>query len=191
MSTFVRINKNFTLGKEGNFWQLNPAMTLYSPYSKLYNSDESRDKDLSSRKMWSIFFLSDPDWEYNPFYNREFEDVKKMIEENYLPSIDWEDEVFNECLNAFPDDCLTPIAKALKDEMTSMLKRARKIVNYEYDLDDEDGRKGAKDVDMMRKGTPALIDAYDKLEAKFLADKTTIGARGGRKLAKAEKGNFW
>lgn len=201
--SIVKINKSFSLGKEGNFWTLNPAMTLYSPYNKLYLADTSRDKTVSSKKMWCIVFLTDPDEEVNPFYNREFDDVVKMLSENFVPDMVWDEPLFVECLNRWPDDCLTPTAKAVKDEITSMGGRAKMMRETEYVLDRseevEDSRGNTKIVtfkgtatqlDAMRKATPSLIDNYEKLRASFLSEKS-IKARGERKLTKVEKGNFW
>ena len=51
-----------------NFWELNQQLRFYSPYSKLYNRDKSKNKKTSSLEMWCITFMCHPDQDVNIFY---------------------------------------------------------------------------------------------------------------------------
>ena len=51
-----------------NFWEVNPQLVYIPPFSELYNKDKSKNKEKSSKNMWCIFFMSDPDEDKNKFY---------------------------------------------------------------------------------------------------------------------------
>lgn len=191
----LKVNKNFSIGKEGNFWTLNPGFIIINPYNELYNSDSSKDKENSSRVMWSVVFTTDPDKDENPFYNRTEEEAKKELEQFYVSPDLWQSELFIKCKEHFKEYCLTPIARALKDELESMMGRAKMLRETAYTLDETvDGKlqKGtATQLDAMRKATPALLKTYQQLEADYLVEKSTLRSKGDRKLTKSEKGDLW
>lgn len=189
----IEINKDFTLTVSGNFWELNPHLAIIYPYSELYKNDKTKDKSWSSRLMWVVFFLSEPDKKANPFYNKTKEElIERFIKSEFVSKDDIVDnKLFDECCEAYKLDILTPIARALKAETETMLKRANAIRDFQYDLETEEGRRAAKDVDALRKATEALIKSYEKLQSQYLAEKDVVQSRGGRKLTKTETEDFW
>ena len=42
-----------------NFWEVNKQFKYLTPYSDLYNQDETPDKDYSSKQMWCIAMMQD------------------------------------------------------------------------------------------------------------------------------------
>jgi len=197
MSNFININKSFDIGN--NFWELNPQLAIYPPFSKLYNRDKSKDKKNSSCEMWCIFFMSDPDEELNRFYRMDRENRMKVLSENYY-KVDWNSEIIEECLDSYIIECMTSIERTLKNEMDSLRQRSKLIRDTKYTLDgyeyNESGKMvkmvgTAKQLDDMRAKTPKLLDNYETLKDKFLNSKANDGTvYGGRKETAAEKGRI-
>lgn len=63
-----------------NFWKLNPQMT--GIFEDLYKNDKSRGKENSSRMMWGIVQLYDPN-EYNPVCDMAWTDRLHEVVTHY------------------------------------------------------------------------------------------------------------
>lgn len=173
-----------------DFWELNPQIQYISPFNKLKDSFKD-----SSQHMWAIFFMSDPDEDINKFYRYDLEKRKEQIN-NYYSKIKWNDPLFQECLEAYPFECLNAVQRALKDELDSLRQRARLIKDTPYTLDEttiENGRavniKGtATQLDRMRKDTAKIYEGLEEAQNKFFKQKDEeIRVRGGRAESFSEK----
>jgi predicted RNA-binding protein with EMAP domain len=189
------IQPNF-LDEDYNFWEDNRHLVYMKPYSKLYDRDESNEHKFSSKEMVMIFLLSDPNPELNKFYRMSYKERLEMLKETYFEDFDEEDNIIVQCLESYEILSLSPVELALKQEIDSMIDRARVFRNTPYTLDrteiDNNGRaltiKGtATQLDQMRAKTPKLMENYDKIEAKYIQEKTQARLRGGRKRSKAEE----
>ena len=105
--SFTNIRKDFD--PKQNFWDINPQLTMYKPFSKLYKRDKSKNKEQSSKEMWTIMFLSDPDDMVNKFARIPYNERLEMLKEEYYPEFDEEDEDIAECLEKYPMECLTAV----------------------------------------------------------------------------------
>lgn len=190
MSGFVRINKTFSIDQ--NFWELNPQLVILPPFNKLYKIKDS------SKIMWCIFFMCDPDEDENKLYRLQEEKRKETIEGNYY-KVNWEDPLIKECLEAYPFECMSSIERALKDEKDSLVRRANLFRTTELTLDKTkiiDGKsvviKGtAIQLDTMRAKTLKIYEEFEKVEAKFKEQKAEEArVYGGRKETASEKGDI-
>ena len=186
-----------------NFWELNPQLKIMLPFHKLYKRDKSKNKDISSKEMWCIFFMEEVDEEFNKFAKVKFEERAKILKETFY-MIDLNDEVIQECIEGYNTYMLTLVARAFKEEQKSMIDRGEIIRSTpytfdEYERDNKDRiiyaggrpvvRKGtAKDLDAIRKNSVAIYEAYEKIEKKFLDEKGTLRIHGGRSETSREKG---
>jgi len=189
------IQPNF-LEEDYNFWEDNRHLVYMKPYSVLYNRDTSDNQHISSKEMIMIFLLNDPDPELNKFYRMSYKERLQMLKETYCTYFDEENPDIKICLESYDILSLTPVELALKQEIDSMIDRARIYRNTPYTLDrteiDNNGRaitiKGtATQLDQMRARTPKLMENYDKIEAKYIEQKTQARVRGGRRRSKAEE----
>jgi hypothetical protein len=165
-----------------NFWELNPQLLLIPPFSRLYDKDTTKDKSISSKQMWCVFFLREPDEQLNKFFRFEEREAIEMLEETYFPDADWWDsELFRECLLAYENYCLDAVARAFLIEKDSLKKRAILFRDTEYTLDT------MASLDTARSKTLKIYEAYENLEKKFLQKKQGQRVKGGRKLSKSEQ----
>jgi hypothetical protein len=188
MTSFTNITNK--TDPKTDFWELNPQIQYFSPFNKL--KDEFKD---SSQHMWAIFFMSDPDEDINRFYRYDLQKRRDNIN-NFYPDIKWEDPLFQECLEAYPFECMNAIHRALKDELDSLKLRAKLISDTPPTLDYTDidnGRainiKGtAIQLDKMRKDTSKIYDALEEARNKFVKQKDEeVRVRGGRKESYSER----
>jgi len=201
MSKLTEMNKNFdVLAKDFNFWQLNPQLALMKPFSALYNRDTTKGKEISSKEISVVFFMCEVDDEVNKFARIPKQDRLAMLKETFYADIDIEDPLIVQCMDEYPMLAMSAIERALKEEIDSMVQRARFIEETQrtnYTLDDLVpignnrwiNKKGtATQLDAMRKNTPAIYKNYEKLEEQFLEFKKSSRVKGGRKESLAERG---
>ncbi len=188
----IKINKDWT--PDQNFWEINPQLILHNPFSKLYNSSKNTNK--TSLDAWMIFFLSDPDPTKNTFYRIPYKQRLDTLQKNYHPKFDPDNAIIQECLEQYSQLILTAVERSLKEEIDSMVQRAKLLRTTDYTLDKtviEHGKpltiKGtATQLDSMRAKTPKLYENYEKLQQKFIKQQEETRIRGGRKETASEKG---
>ncbi len=191
----VKINFG-SLDQAVDFWELNPQMKIYKPFSKLYNG---KDKEFSSRQMWTIFFMCHPDEDDNIFYRMPDDEKRKMLSETFVPDLDWEDTDFVECLRAYPFECMTVVERTLAEEKQNLIKRTKLINDTEWTLDTTEyaGTKmvtvkgTASQLNQLMKDSITIYERYKQIEDMFLAEKQKNRAVGGKHVSKSERGELW
>ena len=188
--------------EDANFWKLNPQLQFIKPFDKLYNIDDSLNKQESSKTMWCIVFMSDPDEETNKFFRIPHAERYEMLKETFHSLFDLEEEYTKACYEAYPEMCLTSAQRALKDEKEMLMKRATFIKEQEYTLDKYElvpmGQRmvrvtlpgTAKQLDTMHKATKSIMDNFKIIESVFFAEKSKAQLKGNRQESKGEKGEI-
>lgn len=180
MNTFINIKKDFSPNE--NFWELNPHLIYVKPFSYLYNRDESENKIVSSKEMWCILWMSEPDEEVNKYYRLPVPDRLEVCNE-YNPEFNIEDEEITECIAAYPEVCLSSIERAYKMEKDQLVKRAEFLSTVEYSLAD------LRDLDYAKGMTYKIYKDFDRIEQEYFASKRTESRiYGGRKASPRERG---
>ncbi len=178
-----------------DFWEWNPFVRYIKPFDKLYHLPNS------SNYGWAMWIMCDPDETENTLYRQPEEMRKESISRMY-PDLDWGNEIFKECLEVYPFECMNAIERALHEEKESLRERAKLIRDTEYTLDktiiilDAKGaekaavEKGtAAQLDAMRKASKAIYADLEELLLKFTAQKgTSSKVKGGRDETPTEKG---
>lgn len=179
MNTFINIKKEFK--PDQNFWELNPHLRFVKPFSELYSEDESKNKTNSSKTMWCIFYLSEPDEDINLYYRLEYDDILDVCKK-FNNSFDETDELVRECINTYPEVCLTVIERTLKVTKDLFKKRNSFLKEAPYDFDT------MTQIDNAIAKTPKMEEDFDKIVKKYDESKRTeIQIHGGRKLTAREK----
>lgn len=202
---FVNINTNFSIDSPDNFWVQNPQMIYFEPYSELYNSDVSPNHSHSSRTMWVINFMQNPDDKENIFYRMSYENRKNTLSKTFHPELDWEDELFNKCYNSFPRDSMDSIKRSLKTIADSFDKNTRLIASTELTLDKTEVKidpNSGKEYAINIKGTSSqilkiqkdinvIMERFEKIYDKYVSNKSKTKAVGNATISKGESGGFW
>jgi hypothetical protein len=180
---------------EEDFWSWNPFVRYIKPFDKLYSIPNSSDYG------WAMWIMCDPDETENTLY-RQPEEMRKDSISRMYPNLDWENPVFQECLEIYPFECMNAIERALHEEKESLRERAKLIQETEYTLDKtqvvNDAKGGEKAItikgtaaqlDTMRKASKQIYADLEELLAKFTTQKDSASkVKGGRNETPTEKG---
>lgn len=179
MNSFINIRKDFN--PEHNWWELNPHMIHVRPFSKLYSEDTSKDKHISSKHMWCVYFMSEPDELINLYY-RLPEDERFETCKQYNPEFDPEQETIADCLEQYPDVCLTLIEQTLKNTKDMFHKRNAFLKKADYNFET------MTQLDNAIAKTPKLEEDFDKVYQKYLEQQNKkVQLHGGRNQTLREK----
>lgn len=179
MNTFINIKKEFK--PDQNFWELNPHLRFVKPFSELYSEDTSKNKLQSSKDMWCIFFLSEPDENINVYYRLDNDEILAVCK-RFNPNFHDTDELIKTCMREYPEVCLTVIERMLKITKDFLKKRNSFLKEVNYNLDT------MRDIDNALGKTGKIEEDFDKIVQKYDESKRMeIQIHGGRKLTAREK----
>lgn len=199
---FIKVNPEFVLTNDlniiTNFWELNPALAIISPFNVLYNQDKSKDRVDSSKTMWCIFFNNEPDETINIYFRIPSEEREAMLKEVFHKDLNFEELRSYE--EAFRKICLTSIQKDLLLEKEALHERAIFLRDTKYSLDEYEtvtvGNRvqritlpgTAKQLDAMKKATESIMKNFERIEEKYFESKRNDNrVFGGRVQSASEK----
>lgn len=200
--SFVKVVPPFDI--RVNFWDNNYQIALINPFKKLYDRDKTKDKSVSSKEMWCIWMHQDPSSE-NKIGKLPQEQKVESIKV-YYPDFDISDEIIKECIENYDMYCLTPAAKAFKEEEASLIKRAKFMAEKEYTFDEvaRDDKGGivyvagkplvikgtATELDKMRANTLKIYQQYSEVRKMFIDEENNIRIWGGGTEGLLDEGNL-
>lgn len=193
MSTFIHVPDKFN--PKTNFWDHNYQISLIEPFNKLYDEDNSENKEYSSKQMWAIWMLSDPNPK-NRIWNLEKEDKIESIL-FYFPDLILDD--LTECLSKYSERCMTPAARAYKSEEEKLIERSEYMRNTPIIGDeligfDKTGRAQikpgtVKDLEAMHKNSLVIHKNFEIIKRMYEEEINGTGrVWGGRDENFREKG---
>jgi hypothetical protein len=150
------------------FWEVYPDLTIIDIYNKLYLSDKSKNKEESSRTMWAIYYVLNPD---SMFFN--VPDKYDAIAKDHLkdPKFKW--NTLKKELEIYKTTVLTDAERALINWGEIMTMRDNSLKDlYRTALRDRD-IKSLKDLDVMLSNTPKMFEDYKKVRKDFEEEKTS------------------
>ena len=193
----VQINPPFDI--EVNFWKNNKQLKHIEPYKTLHDLDDGG--EMSSKTMWCVWLMLDPNYDNKIGKIKDIKERKSAIL-SYNPTLDFEDKLFNDVLTAYPQDCLTPAAKAFQKEQETLVKLADEIQQYlsdnklTFDQEIDTGRgtrilKGTatQAVDMKTK-VAKLYPIFDNIKKQFEEEQSQIRIYGGGKETAMESNSL-
>lgn len=182
MNSFINIKKNFD--PNINYWELNPHLIYLKPYSTLYNEDKSKNKTESSKIMWCVTWMIDPDEETNKYF-RLGEEQRIEVCKEFQPEFNPDDELIQSIMEAYPEDCLTVIERSLRDTKEFIRRRDKFIKSQPYDF------TTMKDLDDAAGKSIKILQDYEKIEKQFLEYKSKgVRIKGGRNQTIRESGGI-
>lgn len=178
---FVNITK--TMNGEENFWELNPHMIHVSPFADLYTRDKSKNKEQSSRDMWCVVWMVDPDEEINKYY-RIPKDQRLDVCKSYNPKFDPEDLDIEDCINQYPYLCLSADELAYKQQKDQLIEISQFLATQEIAMDT------IADIIKLKSLLPKIYQDFEKIEKSFIKTKASTRVFGQRSLNMRERGDL-
>lgn len=171
---------------ESNFWEENHGINIHMIFNKFYEGDESENKGSSSKIMWAIYLLVNPD---SILYNDPKKD--KSIIENFLkdPDFDWDD--YEDLIYAYKDIVLTAAEKALQNWNELMTMRDKSLKKMYISCMDagENGEVNAtelKNLDSILANTPKMFADYSKIKKEYEEEKTQKKGKSIKSLSDSD-----
>jgi hypothetical protein len=153
---------------DNNFWEVYPDVSIIEEFNSLYNKDKSKGKTDSSKIMWAIYYIMNPD---SMFFN--IPDKYEQIAKSHLkdPKFKW--ATISKEMEVYKTMVLTDAERALVGwgEIMNMRDTSLKDL-YKSALKDGDV-KALKDLDTMLSNTPKMFEDYKKVRKDFEEEKTT------------------
>jgi hypothetical protein len=180
MGSFATINKT----QSGNFWELNPHIIYVDPFKDLYNSDKSTNKEQSSKDMWCILWLTDPDEEVNKYYRIADKDERMSICKSFNPNFDPDHPQIIDCLEKYPYLCMNADELAYKLQKDQLIEISQFLSKQEITMD------SIGDIIKHKAAMPKIYQDFEKIEKMFQKNKSEQRVWGNRKLTARERGSI-
>lgn len=181
-----------------NYWELNPIIKTIKVFKSLFEKDKSKDKKDSSKLMWAIALVSDPN-EDNPWRTVNVEEKKKIIAEDFLEDkkFNWEKKEIVELLDTYYTFCLSVSEQELLVYEEKLRQRGKFIKDTDYSLDYyEENDKGkitlkrgtADQLDKMVLNTGKLITQIQEIRESISREALQGSLKGGASESASEEG---
>jgi hypothetical protein len=161
-----------------NFWKINPQLRIPEEFNNIYKADKSKNKTKSSKIMWAIALLVDPD---SKFANISFKTRQNMISKDYLKDEKFKWDDYSEAINFYERSLISPAKRQLMvwnkkmDEKTIYLD----TLTYEENADTIEG---------LLKTNVKLFEDFERLLRLVDREKNEGATKGGAEESASEKG---
>jgi|TARA_A100001011_G_C14314163_1_gene847102 hypothetical protein len=161
-----------------NFWILNPQLKIPEPFAKIYKEDRTKNKLKSSKIMWGIALLVDPD---SKFSNISYNTRKEMISKDYLKDEKFHWHLYKDAIIFYERSLISPAKRQLMvwnkkmDEKTIYLD----TLTYEENADTIEG---------LLKTNVKLFEDLERLLRLVDKEKNEGATKGGAEESASEKG---
>ncbi len=166
---------------DSNFWLQNPQLKYFDNFSNLYSSDTSKNKEESSKLMWSIFLYIDP---IKSKFNRMYEDDKIEEIKLFNPIFNPKDKVQKELIDKYESLLLSKAKKLFRAWENKLEERERFIGKTKYTAETQ------KMLDTMMANTDKMWKQYNEVKTAMMEDESKTQIKGGRKESKSERGEI-
>lgn len=153
---------------DNNFWEVYPDISIIEEFNSLYNKDKSKGKTDSSKIMWAIYYIMNPD---SMFFNMpdKFEQIAKSHLKD--PKFKW--ATISKEMELYKTMVLSDAERALVGWGEIMNMRDTSLKDLYKDALKEGDVKSLKDLDTMLSNTPKMFEDYKKVRKDFEEEKTT------------------
>lgn len=161
-----------------SFWEIYPDLLIIEELQSLYKKDKSRGKEDSSKTMWGIYYVYNPD---SIFFN--FPNKLETVAKDYFkdPKFKW--EKIDNLVNIYKNIVLSDAERALVSWNEIMIMRDKAIKElYKSAIDNSDTDELVK-IDKMLALTPKMFDDYKKVKKDYEEEKTTKKGKSIKSLS--------
>lgn len=165
-----------------NFWKLNPAMALLTPFKEYYNFSGASQKE-TSLVMWAIWLVYDYE---SPIYLKEIDEKKKLAGINLFNNdkfffLDENVEMLSKLGEAYVEITQTITQRAISSFIKHWSKRIEVLEQAELTLEN------CKMIDEIMVNSSKLQKTYDELVAKERMEDDAVQNMGGKELSLTDK----
>lgn len=179
-----------------NYWSLHPMMKEFNPAKAFYAKDKSKSKQDSSKVMWAIAMLIDPN-EENMIRNQSEVDKKKLIAIDYLDNekFNWDAKEVVDLREFYIKNCLTLAEKELVRYLEKLEQRGNFISAQDYTMDSYSEKGGivkgtAAQLDKMMIDSGKIFSEIEAIQEKLNKESISGHLKGGAAESASESGEL-
>ena len=171
---------------ENSFWEENNGINIHSVFNTFWEKDVSENKKESSKIMWAIYLLVNPD---SILYNDPAKDVS--IVKNFIKDLNFKWDDYEDLVYAYKDIVLTTAEKALQNWNELMTMRDKSLKKMYISCMDagENGEVNAtelKNLDSILANTPKMFADYSKIKKEYEEEKTQKKGKSIKSLSDSD-----
>lgn len=153
---------------DSNFWDNNRDLLVIDVFQKLYKADKSRGKEDSSKTMWGIYFVYNPE---SKLYN--IPNKLDMIAKDFFkdPKFSW--SKIEPLVEMYKSSVLSDAERALVSWNEIMIMRDQAIKQLYIEAITAKDTDELVKIDKMLASTPKMFDDYKKVRKDYEEEKTS------------------
>tara|TARA_Y100001963_G_C6704690_1_gene411321 strand:- start:186 stop:710 length:525 start_codon:yes stop_codon:yes gene_type:complete len=163
---------------DSNFWSINPQLEIPKIFADIYKKDKSKNKEKSSKIMWAIALLIDPD---SKFANAPYEDRKNLILTDYIRDIKFKWEDYQDAIEYYENLLLTPAQRQINIWSRKMDEKTKYLDSLSYEED-------AETIEKLLTSNAKLYTELERITKQLEKEESEGVAKGGREESAGEKG---
>lgn len=166
---------------KGNFWKSNSQLELPEVFSEFKKSDKSKDKEESSKVMWAIALLLDPD---SKFRRLKLSDRKNLIAKDMLKfdKFDW--NKYKVLMEFYEKLILTPAERQLLIWEQKLDEKTQFMSDTTYD------ENNAELLEKLLGSNSKLFSELERIKEQLDKEGETGITKGGAEESASEKGEI-
>lgn len=182
---------------DSNFWIERPELKLVGKIKKLYEEDKSKNKNFSSKLMWSIYLIWDRRSEFFLLPEDGKDNKIDLVFNDFFPEgkeyISKKREELDELKSFYLMLQETPAQRALSGIEDKLVEREKFLKETKYDLgivDEKSGKYNGGTADLIEKmlsNTIKIWEAYEKAR-KIVVQEMETSSLGNRESSLSDKG---
>lgn len=171
------IINNFNIN--ANFWSSNPQ--LIAIFDDVYQEDTTKNKERSSKLMWAIALLIDPN-ENNSYRNMLYEDKLKILRDNYIKEKNFDWIKYDDVIERYKKYVLTKTEYALHVMEKKLEERLRLLNDTVITLENADS------LDKLQLNMVKIKTEIKNLTKLMKEDDSNIKNKGDKKVGLLDSG---
>lgn len=160
-----------------NFWKVNKQLSIPEEFESFRYNDRSRDKEESSKIMWAIALLIDPD---SKFKRLRLQDRKILIAKDFLKNEKFQWEKYKDIITFYEKLILTPAQRQLAELESKLDERTEFLNNTPYN------EESYEMIEKIRKNTSDWYNDLERIKDQ-LEREDEIGVVQGNALESASE----
>ena len=162
-----------------NFWKVNKQLDIPEEFESFRYNDRSRDKEESSKIMWAIALLLDPD---SKFKRLRLQDRKTLIAKDFLKNEKFQWEKYKDITTFYEKLILTPAQRQLMIWEQKLDEKTELMSVTTYDLDN------AEMLEKLLASNSKLFTELERIKDQLEREDDGGKTQGGSEESAVEKG---
>lgn len=164
-----------------NFWKVNKQLVIPEEFENFRYNDRSRDKEESSKIMWAIALLLDPD---SKFKRLRLQDRKSLIAKDFLKNEKFQWDKYKDIINFYEKLILTPAQRQLMIWEQKLDEKTELMAVTTYDLDN------AEILEKLLASNSKLFAELERIKEQLEREDDSGIVQGGAEESASEKGDI-